>query len=185
MNTDMKLDRRLSDSDESCPRPFSGHYDQQVAAAFKRRLPSLPSRAIPLFALMDIVGNASAELHSRIFKPLGHNFTEYAILSTLLLYGDGMTPGDFTRLLGKASAGTAQALKRLEKNNYILREINSTDRRSSLVKLTPSGLERATTLCRMEAEMSNEVFSGISDDDLSEIQGALNKIILTLQPNFR
>lgn len=71
-------------------------------------------------------------------KLAGVNPTSYAILSELSLDG-WLTNGQIAERLGMSTGGVTPALDRLERSEFIERNPNPADRRSSVVSITPKG----------------------------------------------
>lgn len=163
------------------PKPLSHRSDIYIEKAWHEYLPGLPSRAIPLFSMIDVVSSLSIQFHRNTLKSVRHSHTEYAILGTLLLNGSSMQPSFFTKMLSNASAGTSQILKKLEKQGLLVREASSVDKRSVLVGLTEKGKEVAIQLCQAEAEDSSRATRNLSDEELAELRQALAKIINILR----
>jgi DNA-binding MarR family transcriptional regulator len=61
---------------------------------------------------------------------------------------DSLTAGELGALVALSSGGMAAALHRLDTGHWIEREPNPRDGRSVLIRLSPSGVERATDLYR-------------------------------------
>ncbi len=169
-----------SSSGAFVPKPLSSRSDIYVEEAWNEHLADLPSRAIPLFSLIDVVSSLGNQFHKSALKPLGYSHTEYAILGTLLLNGSSMQPSFFTRMLANASAGTSQILNRLEKQELLYRESSPSDKRSVLVGLTDKGREVAYQLCEAEAKASDRAAKELSDEDLLELRHALGKLVQIL-----
>jgi len=163
------------------PKPLSSHSDVYVEKAWNEYLPGLPSRAIPLFSLIDVVSSLSIQFHRKALKNTRHSHTEYAILGTLLLNGSSMQPSFFTKMLSNASAGTSQILKKLELQGLLVREASQVDKRSVLVGLTEKGKEVAIQICQAEAEESFRATRNLSDEEITELRLALGKIINILR----
>lgn len=163
------------------PKPLSDHSDVYVEDAWNEYLPGLPSRAIPLFSLIDVVSSLSIRFHRNTLKDLRHSHTEYAILGTLLLNGSNMRPSFFTKMLSNASAGTSQTLKKLERQGLLVRQPSLTDKRSTLVGLTEKGKEVAIKLCSAEAEETFRASRNLSDEDITELRQALGKVVNILR----
>lgn len=172
---------KLDDDRGFIPKPLSSHSDVYVEKAWNEYLPGLPSRAIPLFSLIDVVSSLSIQFHRKTLKNSRHSHTEYAILGTLLLNGSSMQPSFFTKMLSNASAGTSQILSKLEKQGLLVREASQVDKRSVLVGLTEKGKEVAIQLCRAEAEESFRATRNLSDDEMTELRLALAKVINLLR----
>lgn len=159
------------------PDPLSQDGDSQVAQAWQEGLPELPSQAIPLFALLDVVASLTVRFHRRILADTGHNHTDYAILATLLLNGAPMRPTIFTKMLSNASAATSQTLNKLEKQGLLKRSSSPEDKRSVLVSLTAEGKKVALKLCEIEAEETARACNNMSETELEALKTALRRVV--------
>lgn len=159
------------------PEPVSGHYDEQVEQAWALSLSDIDSRGVPLLALLDVMSTLVSNFHNKTLKPLGHNYTEYAVLCTLLLHGTGLRPSVLTEMFRHPSANTTQTLKKLEQRRLIHREANPEDGRSVLVALTESGARVARELCEAEAAAASRLGRELSDRELQELRLALGKLV--------
>ena len=64
---------------------------------------------------------------------------ETFVLHYISLHGDDVLPGEISNEMDVSSARIAAALNSLEKKGLITRQIDPSDRRKILVKLTPAG----------------------------------------------
>lgn len=176
-NSGIMQDDKRNEDPGFIPEPVSGHYDVQVEEAWARRLPELDARSIPTLALLDVLTSLVSAFHNKALKPLGHNYTEYAILCTLLLHGTGLRPSVLTEMLRQPSANTAQTLNKLEKRGLIKRQANPEDGRSVLVDLTPAGKETIYRLCQGESSASAALGRDLSDEQLQALRTSLNTLI--------
>jgi len=159
------------------PEPLAKDGDIQVEQAWHQGLPALPSKAIPLFALLDVLSSLNIRFHRKILARTGHNHTDYAILATLLLNGSPMRPTIFTKMLSNASAATSQTLNKLEKQGLLQRTSSPDDKRSVLVSLTDKGKQVALQLCEIEAEETARTCRDVNETEMEELRAALRKII--------
>jgi DNA-binding MarR family transcriptional regulator len=159
------------------PDPLSRDGDVQVAQAWQAGLPDLPSQAIPLFALLDVLSSLTIRFHRRILADTGHNHSDYAILATLLLNGAPMRPTIFTRMLSNASAATSQTLNKLEKQGLLKRSSSREDKRSVLVSLTAEGKKVALKLCEIEAEETARACKEVDDAEMESLKIAMRNIV--------
>ena len=72
------------------PAPLSGHYDDQVEAAWALSLPELPGKMIPLLSLHYVTRALVDQFHARVLKPFELSFIEYTIFNTLILNTEGI-----------------------------------------------------------------------------------------------
>ncbi len=163
------------------PKPFTSDSDLVVELAWKEGLSDLPSRGIPLFALIDELASLSQTFHKQTLKPLGYTHSDYAILATLLLNGGSMRPSFFTKMLDNASAATSQTLKKLESQGLLVRESSESDKRSVLVALTEKGKAMARTLCEAEAEQSALLTKELSAQEIKDMRASLRKLVKVLR----
>lgn len=88
--------------------------------------------------------------------------------------GEGKTISEVAEILGVTHGAASQTATRLEKKGYILRRKSETDRRQTVVILTPMGEE----FCRRHiqydleewANLDREAFKGYSDEELALIR---------------
>jgi DNA-binding MarR family transcriptional regulator len=174
-------DKQAQKASGFVPKPLTRGSDVVVEKAWSSDLPHLPSRGIPLFALIDEVASLSQGFHKDTLKPLGYTHTDYAILGTLLLNGSAMKPSFFTRMLDNASAATSQTLKKLESQGLLSRQASEEDKRSVWVVLTEKGKAVAMQLCEAEAEQSHRLTKGLSDQELQDLRFSLSNLISVIK----
>lgn len=170
--------RRAAKGDyEFLPSPFSGHYDDDVEAAWAQALPGRPSRVVPLLSLLYVTHAVVNRFHARVLKQFQISFIEYAILNTLILNSKGLKPSIFKNLLGLPSAHVTQILQRMEKRHLLVREKNPDDKRSVLISLSSKGEEMAVAVCEAVAAESEKLAAGTPETEIKELRGALLRVI--------
>lgn len=90
------------------------------------------------------------------------------------------TPSELARLLVLTAGGVSQRLERLEQAGLLEREINTEDRRSIRVKLTPLGLRTLDELIDDYMDHEEQLLHGLSDrqrQQLSRLLAHLNASI--------
>ena len=159
---------------------MSRRLNQEAAKAVKYGgVSEVDASDIPLLAILDVLAVQVSLFHSRNLKPLGRNFSEYTVLTTLLLSPAGLTPRQLADATRRPTAAVAQILNRLESDGLLRREANPEDRRSTLVQLTVQGRELARDLCAREAASADRIFAGLDEGEKEELRSAVNKLILT------
>lgn len=75
----------------------------------------------------------------------------------------GMSQDDLVAMFGQSKANVAKALKKLEDQGYIQREVNPENRRKYMLKTTSKGNELVPKLRKISRDWEAEV--GITDED--------------------
>jgi len=75
----------------------------------------------------------------------------------------GISQDDLVAMFGQSKANVAKALKKLEEQGYIKREVNPENRRKYMLKTTSKGNELVPQLRKISRDWEAEV--GITDDD--------------------
>jgi DNA-binding MarR family transcriptional regulator len=102
-------------------------------------------------------------------RPLGVTFARYEVLMLLLFSRRGSLPlNKIGARLQVHPTSVTNAVDRLEEHGLIQRVPHSSDRRTTLAELTPTGRDVAL---RATAALNEEVFSqpGMSSEDLSRL----------------
>lgn len=111
-----------------------------------------------------------------VLRPLGLTFARYELLTLLHFTRSGALP------MAKASArlqvhptSVTNAVDRLERAGLVRRAPHPTDRRTTLVELTPEGHELSLTATR---QLNETVFAepGLADDDLAPLLRILARL---------
>ena len=87
----------------------------------------------------------------------------------------GISQDDLVNIYGESKANVAKAVKKLEDEGFINREINPENRRKYMLKTTEKGDELVPKIRKISADWENEV--GITDDD-NEFKERLIKIAI-------
>jgi DNA-binding MarR family transcriptional regulator len=77
-------------------------------------------------------------------RKMGLSVSEMAALEHLHASGGGLTPTQLGKLLSMSSGTVSPLVDRLERAGYVERRPNPQDRRSSLVRMTPWGVEESS-----------------------------------------
>lgn len=105
----------------------------------------------------------------------GLNPTEFTVME--LLYNKGEQP---IQIIGNkvllASSSITYVIDQLEKKNFVERRVNEKDRRVTLVSLTEEGHEMMENIFPQHTEVINELYSDLSDEDLSRLAESMKKI---------
>jgi DNA-binding MarR family transcriptional regulator len=133
----------------------------------------------------------SLELHlSRLFQTcfalqtsLDRRFLRYGVTfqEALVLLrcsnSCGMTPGRLANALARDKGKITRFVDRLEARGLVARKLNPADRRFTLVKPTKFGKRTARRLAFVLEKALEDIFSGITDEELQGAQRALPKLL--------
>lgn len=131
-----------------------------------------------MFAIFRLSALVYNDLEGTIFKPAGFSLAGYRVMFILWIAGD-LQQRDIARLAGISPAGISSALKPLERDGLVERRRTSTDRRLVTVGLTTKGNDALVTAYHAQNAREQEVFGGISPDDLHQLLELMRRLIKT------
>ena len=100
---------------------------------------------------------------------------EAHVLSYVARYGP-CPVGEVCRVIGQKPTTLSSMLQRLERHEFLTRTLNSEDKRSLLLTITPTGSQAAERLGRHCDLLEEEILSGISEEDFKAFQKILGQI---------
>jgi DNA-binding MarR family transcriptional regulator len=134
--------------------------------------------------LAFVVGTITRRLrsHGTVLTP--------AALSALasIARAGSIRPGDLARVEATGAPGVTRLLTELEQRGYVEREADPEDRRSVLVRTTPSGDAAVRDARQARAAGVAELLAGFDDADLAAVEqavGALERALLATAPDGR
>jgi len=87
---------------------------------------------------------------------------------------------DLSNLMNVADSSAGRLLDRLERDGFIKRERDLTDRRVTYVTLTKEGDRLISELMPIGDEFNNDLMKGISEEELKIYENVLKKMILNI-----
>lgn len=116
------------------------------------------------------VGQISAsELH--IIEAIGHF--------------DGITTKYLSEQLGITKGAVSQLTKKMETNEFIIKTTSRTDKRSSVLSLSPKGVEAYNYHQAIISSFSNKIEQELTHEETQGFSRGLNSLIQTLQENLK
>ena len=152
--------------------------DETVASWGEQR-PDLDFEAMRVALGINVVTAQYAEIYGDLIKSLGITLGEFDVLATLRRNGKRgvLTPKEIARVAMISPSGLTNRLTRLENMGHIDRQMDPTDRRSSLVRLTVKGTKTAdVAIERLSGEM-NAAFYGLNKGDLEAFMRIIEALL--------
>lgn len=118
-------------------------------------------------------------------RRMGLSVSEMAALEHLHASGQGLTPTQLGRRLSMSSGTVSPLLDRLERTGYVERRPNPADRRSSVVRMTPWGVEESSRHLLPLAGDLLDVASDLGHEERSAVGGYLRAVAEALARHAR
>jgi MarR family transcriptional regulator, transcriptional regulator for hemolysin len=138
-----------------------------------------------IFQLPGHLINRSARLLVRWgderFQTLGLAIAQIPVLFSLR-DGGARTQKELARLAQIEQSTMALLLDRMERDGLIRRTVHDSDKRSSLVSLTPLALKRLPRARSILLEGNKEALRGFTDDEIATLAGLLMRVVQNLEP---
>lgn len=99
---------------------------------------------------------------------------DYEVLAAIVRSGsEGVRPADLARVAMISTSGMTGRLDRLEHSGLVERARHPSDRRGVYVRATEAGIEVAAEALQRSIARSQELFAGISDEELVSVANQL------------
>lgn len=101
-----------------------------------------------------------------------------------LLEEEGLSQKDMAKKLEVQPATVNVTLKRLEKAGFVEKRFDDTNKRASKIYLTDKGRETCLSAKVIIAELNNNIFSVLDEDEKSSLQAIIKKISSNIENNI-
>jgi DNA-binding MarR family transcriptional regulator len=114
----------------------------RIVAQWNRERPELDVGPMALIGRLARLREKIAREQEKVFVGFGLNSAGFDVLATLRRHGApyALSPGALMNSMMITSGTVTNRIDQLEKAGLVSREVNPDDRRSMIVKLTPTGL---------------------------------------------
>ncbi len=119
--------------------------------------------------------NGFSSWESSVIKSSELTVSEAHAIEVLDRYGK-MNMKELAGKLGVTTGTTTVTVDRLEKKKYARRESIKEDRRVNLISLTEKGIEAAKEHHKYHIDLTEEMMSAISEDEIQQLFTILKKI---------
>jgi len=104
---------------------------------------------------------------------------QFGILHVINLKNEMCVQQDLANMMGKDKSAILRLIDSLQDKKLVVRVVDSTDRRKNCLHVTDLGKEVIQQYIDMEAQISNELTAGISEDDMN----AFYRVVTTIKQN--
>ena len=128
--------------------------------------------------LLIALTRSTQMIHKRsgqIFEQGGLTIAQFSVLETLYHKGD-MTIGEIMKSILSTPGNMTVVIKNLEKENYITRKTNSSDKRSSMISITKSGATIIEKIFPKHINDLEKILSVLADEEKEKIIELLKKL---------
>lgn len=121
-------------------------------------------------------GEYRRQLHNAMVQSGGGKNKGHGRILHELARCDGMTQKELAERLDIRPQSLTDALVRIENLGYITRTRSEKDRREQVVHITASGRERSEMFHKTSAEITQRLFSNLTDEEKETLASLLAKI---------
>ncbi|MFY9075965.1 hypothetical protein CRU99_11935 [Malaciobacter mytili] len=135
----------------------------------------------PIFTLASKIYQINDILKKEIEKILKkHQLTFYELEILVVLHeneNDFLKPSDLYKKLLFSTGGITKLIQRLEKKNYITKEIFLDDLRAKPISITTKGEQVVLEVFPKILKIEKDIFSKLNKEEISNISNSLEKLI--------
>ena len=102
--------------------------------------------------------------------------TQQAVVLDIVYVAKRSTVGEIAMEMNISSSAVSQLIAKLEKNQYIKREINLQNRREIFITLAENGLEYFSKQDYVEQQIADKIYSKLSSNELDELERIVGKL---------
>jgi len=158
----------------------------KFAEAWAREYPATDTSSLLLITRLARLSILIESFQRESLEP--HNLTpnDYAVLAALRRAGPPyeLSPSKLYTDLERSSGGMTKMLKRLESLGFVKRTPDPDDGRSTLVALTPEGIEVEEESFKLFLSRTHDLLEPISEAELKEIDQSLSSFLDTIESYF-
>ncbi|MEU9118338.1 MarR family transcriptional regulator [Streptomyces sp. NPDC048506] len=163
------------------PAPEPGPAPDPVDALMNAWRTELPDVLHPTTELSKRIAQLASALDQAtrgVLPELGLTVAEFDVVVALRRAGEpyAMKPNELARSLLLSSGGTSNVVNHLADRGLVVREPSPDDGRSTMIRLTPDGVETAERAVRANSDAHQAVFAGVSPAAVTAATRALREV---------
>ncbi|MCH4568761.1 MarR family transcriptional regulator [Bacillus sp. ES1-5] len=102
--------------------------------------------------------------------------TQQAVVLDIVYVAKSSTVGEIAMEMNISSSAVSQLIAKLEKNQYIKREINLQNRREIFITLDEKGVEYFSKQDYVKQQISDKIYSKLTSKDVDELERIVDKL---------
>ncbi|WP_042473167.1 MarR family winged helix-turn-helix transcriptional regulator [Bacillus ndiopicus] len=102
--------------------------------------------------------------------------TQQAVVLDIVYLAKRITVGGIAVEMNVSSSAVSQLIAKLEKSNYVKREINLQNRREIFITLADKGLDYFVKQDYVEQQIADKIYSKLSADELDKLEQIVEKL---------
>ncbi|HKS83918.1 MAG TPA: MarR family transcriptional regulator [Pseudolabrys sp.] len=110
-----------------------------------------------------------ADVRERLRVQFAMTLPQFDVMAALARKQDGMTMTDLSRALMVSNGNVTGIIDRLAAENYVVRHAPAEDRRSFIVRLTPKGAARFSSVAAAHENWINELLSDFGAEQMESL----------------
>ncbi|MBR6366531.1 MAG: MarR family transcriptional regulator [Lachnospiraceae bacterium] len=139
--------------------------------------PGFGGPGMPQFGMGGKPGFAGPGCGRGPVGPMGRGMSRERLLTIISEYPDGIRQKDLAEAAGINASSASEVVSRLEDDGYLVRVIDATDKRATLLKLTEMGAARAEEIRSERESFLDDIFSRLTEDEKQTLSDLLDKLI--------
>lgn len=100
-----------------------------------------------------------------------------ASLLLLIRDNDGITQNELANIIGIRESSMSVRLDKLERNGYVIREIDEENLKKKKIYITASGKTASVQCRKILREFDEQLFNGFTKKDIKQFEKYLNKML--------
>lgn len=109
--------------------------------------------------------------------PMGRGMSRERLLTIISEYTNGIRQKDLAEAAGINASSASEVVSRLEDDGYLVRVIDESDKRATLLKLTEMGAVRAEEIRSERDSFLDELFGRLTEDEKQTLYDLLDKLL--------
>ncbi|MFA5522151.1 MAG: MarR family transcriptional regulator [Castellaniella sp.] len=168
---------------------MNGIIDSDVVS---KDFPDLESRTVPddhqdlrlWLRMLSCCNLIEGEVRSRLRSSFGTTLPRFDMMAQLQRVPQGMKMSELSRRMMVTNGNITGITDQLEKEGLVERVKVATDRRSSLIRLTPSGRRTFAKMAQAHERWIRSMFSGLPESDRVELFNTLGELKVSIRPQL-
>lgn len=159
----------------------------EILIQWQQQAPELDISSLEVIGRILRIARLLEKHREAVLADFGLNVWSFDMLATLRRQGPPyqLKPTDLYGLLMLSSGAMTNRIDRLEKEGFVVRLRDPSDRRSVMVQLTKSGIERVDAVMPVLFERENQLLEELTESETKTLTSLLKQFLDTLHRNVQ